>query len=338
MAKKGLFENLKGMTDKSYLLDSSLSMDGEIAGPEAVKDSVLDIELLIPFVNHPFHVDTEDENFLQLVDSIKENGIIEPVLVRPKGDKYEIISGHRRVEAGRKAGLTEIPVVIREFDDYEATIIMVHSNFYREKILISEKAKAYRMCMDAEKHQGKKGIDTAEIIGGEQESKRQVYRYIRLSYLSDQLLAYLDDGKMAMNVGGELSYLSEDSQQYLIQAMDEYGIIPTLEQAKSLREKEKISGDFLPYAEIVTELTSVLKKKTTGNNISFKKKELQEYFDDETPVETMSNVIMILLEQYRDGKLREVLDEEWKYLAKEYKENPTEEIRLRMNEIRNIIK
>lgn len=311
MAKNNVFANLKGMSDMSYLLDPSVSdFSGDINDvPERnANEAIENIEDLIPFENHPFHVDAEDENFLQLVDSIKENGLIEPILVRPKGNKKEIISGHRRALASKIAGLKQVPVVNRVLDDYEATIIMVHSNFYRDKILISEKAKAYRMCMEAEKHQGKKGIDTAALIGKDHDSKRQVYRYIRLSYLSDALLEFLDNGKIPMVIGGELSYLDRESQDNLLHFIEEYTIYPTLEQAKALRKKQEGTQKSVSYEEIVAELTTSLKKKMS-NNVSFKKKDLQEFFADDTNAEYMSNVILVLLSKYRDGEFEGIVDE-----------------------------
>lgn len=311
MAKNNVFANLKSMSDMSYLLDPSVSASSEgsnNASEGNVNETIANIEDLIPFENHPFRVDTEDENFLQLVDSIKENGLIEPILVRPKGDKKEIIAGHRRTLASKIAGLKQVPVVNRVLDNYEATIIMVHSNFYRDKILISEKAKAYRMCMEAEKHQGKKGVDTAALIGKDQDSKRQVYRYIRLSYLSDALLEFLDNGKIPMIIGGELSYLDQESQDNLLHFIEEYSIYPTLEQAKILRKKQEETKKSVSYEEIVAELTTSLKKKMS-NNVSFKKKDLQEFFDDDTNAEYMSNVILVLLSKYRDGEFDGIVDE-----------------------------
>lgn len=308
--KKELYKNLqKNMSDLSYLLDPSVVSDepkAEVQEKGNVDEVILSIEDLVSFQNHPFKVETDNDNFQQLVDSIAENGLIQPILVRPIEDKYEIIAGHRRTEACKAAGLDKIPAVIRPMDDYEATIVMVHSNFYREKILISEKARAYRMCMEAEKHQGKKGIDTAVMIGQDQDSKRQVYRYIRLSYLSDQLLDYLDNGKIPMNIGIELSYLDEETQDNLVHYIEEYGIFPTIDQAKTLRQG--CVSTPISYPDMVVILTSGLKKKVS-NNVSFKTKQLQEYFDDGVEPEYMSKVILTLLTKYRDGELDGVIDQ-----------------------------
>ena len=303
MAKKNIYEDMN-LGDMSYLLDDS----ADVGVQKSNNETLMPLECLIPFKEHPFHVDTDEESFQQLVDSIKENGLIYPILVRPMGEKYEIIAGHRRVAACREAGVPEVPAVVRAMDDFDATILMVHSNFYREKILISEKAKAYRMCMDAEKHQGKKGTDTAAVIGKDHDSKRQVYRFIRLSYLSDDFLGLLDNGKIPMNIGVELSYLSTEAQEILWNVMQEYGLYPSAEQAGALR---KLYGDTggITYQDIVVIMTETLKKPKSNNNISFKRKDLQEYFEDDTDAEYMAAVIRVLLSKYHNGEFDGIIDE-----------------------------
>ena len=303
MAKKNIYEDMN-LGDMSYLLDDS----ADVGVQKSNNETLMSLECLIPFKEHPFHVDTDEESFQQLVDSIKENGLIYPILVRPMGEKYEIIAGHRRVAACREAGVSEVPAVVRAMDDFDATILMVHSNFYREKILVSEKAKAYRMCMDAEKHQGKKGTDTAAVIGKDHDSKRQVYRFIRLSYLSDDFLGLLDNGKIPMNIGVELSYLSAEAQEILWNVIQEYGLYPSAEQAGALR---KLYGDTggITYQDIVVIMTDTLKKPKSNNNISFKRKDLQEYFEDDTDAEYMAAVIRVLLSKYHDGEFDGIIDE-----------------------------
>ena len=148
------------------------------------------------------------------MDSIRENGIIQPVLVRPLSNgKYEIISGHCRTEAARIVGLKTIPIVVVSVDDYTATKLMTHSNISgRDEILPSEKAKAYRMCLDEEKKLGKNRTDTAETVGAGKDSKRQVQRFVRLSYLSDDFLALIDTGKLTVQIGTELAFLDPERQ------------------------------------------------------------------------------------------------------------------------------
>lgn len=301
MAKKDLYEDMN-LEDMSYLLDPEY-------GKQKNNENLVALGSLVSFKNHPFHVDTGEEAFQELVDSIKENGLIYPILVRPVEEHYEIIAGHRRVAACREAGLTEVPVIIREMDNFDAAVLMVHSNFYREKILISEKAKAYRICMDAEKHQGKKGTDTASIIGKDQDSKRQVYRFIRLSYLSDNFLGLLDNGKLSVNTGVELSYLDEETQESLWNVMNEYEICPSAEQAGALRKLFR-EGGCVSRQDIVMIMTEALKKpkKPKSNNISFKRKDLQEYFEEDTDAEHMAAVIKVLLSKYHNGDFDGIID------------------------------
>lgn len=311
MAKKDFFGS-RDMSDLSYLLDTSVqekSLDTPVQQAEGNKEpDVVKISSLVPFKDHPFRVETEGEDFEQLVDSIRENGLIYPILVRPVEDKYEIIAGHRRVAACKEAGLSDVPAIIRPMDDFDATILMVHSNFYREKIRISEKAKAYRMCMDAEKHQGKRGADTASLIGKEQDSKRQVYRYIRLSYLSDEFLLKLDEGKLAMNVGVELSYLDEETQAVLLGIMDDYSISLSINDAEEIRKLYQKNGKTLGFEALIALLIKPEHKKEPAK-VTFKTKDIKEYFPEDTDTETMSNVIIRLLEKYQRGEFGNLLEE-----------------------------
>lgn len=304
MAKNDdLFSNM-GMTDLSYLLETPVSppATGESTQKKKEEEVVkIPLELIDGFKDHPFRVNKDDEEFWQLVDSIKENGLIYPLLLRPKGNRYELIAGHRRDAACEAAGLTEAPAIIKEMDDYTATILMVHSNLSREKILVSEKAKAYRMCMEAEKHQGKKGMDTATMVGKEHDSRRQVYRYVRLSYLNEDFLELLDAGKLPVNVGVELSYINEESQPVLMGIMKEYHISPNIEQAGALHKKVDEQGD-LSYEAMVAILVSTLKKKP-ASSVSFKKKDLREFFDEDAEPEYIHEIIIKLLQKYKNGEV-----------------------------------
>ena len=238
MAKsQDLFSNLN-FSDKSFMLEDEFSFSSSKEKPaSAAPDSVVKLSDLREFTDHPFKVDTETPDFEELVESIRDNGLIYPILVRPVDDKYEIISGHRRVEACKSVGLEEIPVIIRPLNDYEATIVMVHSNLYRPEISISERAKAYRMCMDAEKHQGKKGADTAVALGEEaSDSRAKVYRYIRLSYLSEELLDCVDIKKLTIGIGVELSYIDEIGQGSILTFIEQTGTYPNFDQACALRK------------------------------------------------------------------------------------------------------
>ena len=277
----------------------------------------ISIDKLIPFHDHPFRVDAEATDFQELVDSIRDNGLIYPIIVRPSSsddDKYEILSGHRRYSACKELGMDEVPIIVRRLDDFTATTIMVHSNFYRETVLISEKAKAYRMCIDAaEKHSGKKGDDVAAMIGGDQDSKRSVYRYVRLSYLNDDLLSMVDEKKMSMAAGVSLSYLDEESQhnlQLYIMDEDKY---PTMEMAAFIQNeyetKHKEYEVPISYEDFVVmfqEKENTPEKKTLSKSISLKRDELAEYFEDDADTDHIREVIMTLLQRYHNGEFGEI--------------------------------
>lgn len=204
----------------------------------------LDIACLHPFEGHPYKVQ-DDEEMERLTESIRANGILSPIMVRPlegKENEYEIISGHRRVMACRKAGITEIPALIVSLDRDAAAILLVDSNLHREHILPSEKAFAYKLKLEAMKHQGWRSdltsdqlgrkLETAVIVGNEAgESKNQVRRYIRLTNLIPELLQYVDDGKIALTPAVELSFLPEQAQREILEQMQINDCTPSLSQA-----------------------------------------------------------------------------------------------------------
>ena len=306
--RKSIFDSLgDSLSDSTdYLLEPGFDGEDKNAAKEKAIKSATEVPIasMVEFKDHPYRVDEEAEDFAQLVDSVKENGILYPILVRPHGkNKYEIISGHRRVAAAKAVGLIEVPVIIRVLDDDEATIAMVHSNFYREKILVSEKAKAYRMCMDAEKHQGIKGEDTAQKAGKDQDSKRQVYRYVRLSYLDDRYLQMVDDGVLAFNSGYELSFLDEDSLNALYEFISNFDKVPSLDQSVTLKKLHEDSGESLSYETIISTLSDKKEEKKASVKVTLDQKKLFEYFDPDTTVETMQSVIIELLDGYKSGKI-----------------------------------
>ena len=310
MARKNLFDNLN-LSDASYLLDPSLNTEEmpkekvtrQIKKAIKSADKVA-ISSLKTFKNHPYLVDESTDDFAQLLDSIRQNGIVEPLLVRPlENDTYEIISGHRRRRAAEICGMEEVPVIVREMDDDTATILMVHSNFYREKIRISEKAKAYRMCMDAEKHQGKKGADTAGMVGNkDNDSKRQVQRYVRLTYLDEEYFPYLDDGILAMNAGVELSYLDAMSQKTVLTYMEKGNKVPSLEQSSLIRKNYESNGT-LTYGDILDILEGDTVKKAPAVKVTLNENKLFEYFPPEMTVSSMQEIIYDLLQGYKDGTI-----------------------------------
>lgn len=206
----------------------------------------ININLLIPFENHPFKKRDGIEQ-RELVESIAQNGLLEAITVCsfPAG-KYEIISGHRRVEACKELGITEVPATIKEMSKDEATIVMVDSNIHREHLLPSEKAFAYKMKLDAIKHQGKtygQVVHKSRDKISDTESGRQIQRYIRLTYLIPELLKLVDDGRIAFTPAVELSFLSENEQEILLNEIEYTDATPSLSQAQRLRRLSE-EGNF----------------------------------------------------------------------------------------------
>ncbi len=208
---------------------------------EAVR---LPIDQLYPFVRHPYQV-RDDAEIEELSRSIRENGILSPVIVRPLEsgpDRYEIISGHRRVRAAQKAGLTEVPAFVFDISREEAAVLLVDSNLHRECLLPSEKAFAYRLKMEALKRQGKRTDLTSDQLGpkltaeaiSDNDSATQVKRYIRLTHLNRELLDLMDEGKIAFSVGVELSYLPPNMQHILKEEMEIFDCTPSYSQAVRL--------------------------------------------------------------------------------------------------------
>ena len=228
---------------------------------------IISIDKLHPFENHPYKVQ-DNEEMEALAESIKEHGIVSPVIVRPlenTTDEYEIISGHRRVMASRKAGITEVPALIVSLDRDAAAIVLVDSNLHREHILPSEKAYAYKMKLDAMKHQGWRSdltsdqlggkLETADLVGTETgDSKNQVRRYIRLTNLISEILQYVDDGRISFTPADELSYLNEQEQQDLLEQMELNDCTPSLSQAcrfKKMSQEDGLTPESI--AEIMSE-------------------------------------------------------------------------------------
>ena len=206
----------------------------------------IEVEKLKPFENHPYYV-KDDEEMMNLTESIKENGILSPLIVRPiENNEYEVISGHRRLHAGIKAGMDKVPALIYELDRDAAAIALVDSNLHRDNVLPSERAFAYKMKMEALSHQGKRTDLTsaqvapklsAEIIGeSENISRETVKRYIRLTNLLPKLLEYVDEGRISFTPAVELSYLNDIEQQDLIQTIESEDCTPSLSQAVRMKK------------------------------------------------------------------------------------------------------
>ena len=215
----------------------------------------ISIEKLHPFKDHPYKVQ-DNEEMDALAESIKTHGVVSPIIVRPlenTTDEYEIISGHRRVMASRKAGITEIPALIVSLDRDAAAIVLVDSNLHREHILPSEKAFAYKMKLEAMKHQGWRSdltsdqlggkLETADIVGAETgDSKNQVRRYIRLTNLISEILQYVDEGRISFTPAVELSYLNEQEQYDLLEQMELNDCTPSLSQACRFKKMSQEDG------------------------------------------------------------------------------------------------
>lgn len=264
------------------------------------------ISLLADFKEHPFKI-INDEKMADMIESIKEYGVLTPIIIRPKDDIYEIISGHRRKFACEKLEIAKIPAIIKDLDDDEATILMIDSNIQREEILLSERAFAYKMKLEAMKRQAGrpkdnwaqvgpnyKGKRSAEILADEiGESRNQIKRYIRLTNLIKELLDMVDIKKMAFNTAVELSYLKENEQKILFDAITKYKTIPSMKQATKLKNfsnEEKLNENVID-AIMTEEIEVPIKISLTGKNI-------KKYFPEEYSQKQMEEVIFKLLEEW----------------------------------------
>lgn len=268
-------------------------------------------EKLHEFKNHPFRV-VEDEKMQELADSIRDYGILEPLLVRPDpAGGYEIISGHRRNYGAGLAGVEEVPVTITDMDDDMATIVMVDSNNKRELLFPSEKAKSYRMKIEAIKHQGKrtdlaseekKVGQSADMIGSKSnESARTIQRYIRLTYLKKELLDYVDEGKLPMTAGYVMSFLGEEGQEFLLHNYNKNQKFPTPVQLRLLinyQEAGKLTEETVE--EVLSNGKSVKKPNTSKSSIMLQEKSIKKYFPDNSSNEYMEQIILELLEKWAE--------------------------------------
>lgn len=259
------------------------------------------------FEGHPFQV-LDDEDMNSLTESIKAQGIISPLIVRPieNTDEYEVVSGHRRLHAAVKAGLTEVPALIYPLDRNEAMIAVVDSNLHRERILPSEKAFAYKMKMEAMKAQGKRTdltlsqaatkSDTAAEIGkARNESRDQVFRYIRLTHLIPELLQKVDEGVIALSPAVELSYLSEEQQNILLDAISLNDCTPS--HVQSIRMKKAAQQGTLSSDNIYEIMSE--EKANQAERISFKVQDLKAFFPKNYTQKQMTDTILKLLYEHQ---------------------------------------
>lgn len=279
---------------------------------EREKVQMIDLSALHPFRNHPFKV-KDDEAMVNTVESVKQYGVLVPAIARPLEEGgYELVAGHRRHHACELAGLTEMPVIVRDLDDDEATIIMVDSNLQRESLLPSERAFAYKMKLDAIKHQGSRSDLTSSQVGmklqaldvvGMQagDSRNQVHRFIRLTALIPDLINLVDDKKIAFSPAVELSYLKIEEQVLLLDAMESEQASPSLSQAQRLK---KFSQEGSLSVDVMRAIMSE-EKKPEQDKLTFTGDKLRKYFPKSYTPEQMETTIIRLLEQWQKKRQHE---------------------------------
>ena len=271
------------------------------------KPVAIPVEKLRPFNGHPFKVKDDDE-MNTLIESIQTQGVLSPLIVRPieNTEEYEVISGHRRLHAVQKAGITEVPALIYALDRDAAAIAVVDSNLHREHILPSEKAFAYKLKMEAMSHQGTScqvgtKSRTDEMIGeSTQESARQVQRYIRLTYLIPELLQLVDDGKIALTPAVEMSYLPEKAQTCLLEEMRRNDCTPSLSHA--IRMKKLYQTSSLSPEDISTIMQE--EKANQQEKVSLKTGDLRKFFPKSYSAAQMQETILKLLIEYQRKRQR----------------------------------
>ena len=268
----------------------------------------LDVTKLKPFENHPYYV-KDDDDMMNLQQSIKENGVLSPLIVRPlENNEYEVISGHRRLHASKKAGLTQVPALIFEMDRDAASVLVVDSNLHRENILPSEKAFAYKMKMEALSHQGKRTDLTsaqlepklsAEIIGeSENVSRETVKRYIRLTHLLPKLLEYVDEGRISFTPAVELSYINDIEQNDLLEAIELNDCTPSLSQAVRMK---KLSQQGLLTDDKINEIMEE-EKANQKERIKIPTERVRKFFPKEYTSSQIEDGIVMLCEDFYKKK------------------------------------
>lgn len=285
------------------------------AADAAAKEQRTEMQLsdLHPFEGHPFKV-LDDELMEQTVESIKQIGVVSPLIVRPDPEGgFEILSGHRRLHAAQLAGLETVPVIVKEMDDDAAIIFMVDSNLQRENILPSERAFSYKMKLEAMKHQGQRGDLTSDQVGQKSwavnqladdanESKTQVQRFIRLTNLIPEILDMVDEKKIAFNPAVELSYLKTSEQKEFLEAMDYAQASPSLSQAQRLKKLSQEGGCTLDaMCEVMNEI-----KKDELDHVTIKNEVLRKYFPKSYTPKQMQDTIIRLLEKWQRSKQRDM--------------------------------
>lgn len=284
----------------------------EASRQDASLEKIREIPLdqLVPFKDHPFKV-IDDESMMDTVQSIREHGILLPLIARPMPDgKYEIVSGHRRSHAGKLAGLETVPVIVRELDDDAAVILMVDSNLQRENILPSERAFAFKMKLEAMKHQGQRADLTSGQVGQKLkwsvatvanqsgDSIKQVQRYIRLTELLPELLDLVDERKLAFNSAVEVSYLNPEEQVWLAETIDSEQSTPSLSQAQRLK---RFSQDGKLTEDMVLAIMSEQKKPET-ERVVLQSRQISQYFSPSATPKEMETSILSMLDTAKEWR------------------------------------
>ncbi len=310
MKEPGLY----GANIKLPSLDNLFSTEEERQDAKLERIQIVELDQLHPFENHPYQV-KDDEEMQKLAESIRDCGVMNPAIVRPRSEGgYEVISGHRRLHACTLSGRKEMPVIIRDMDEDTAIIAMVDSNQQRENILPSEKAKAYQMKLNALKRQGKRReatsrqvvgkLETADLVGGETgDSGRQVQRYIRLNELIPELQQMVDDGKLKFNPAVELSYLNKEEQQEFMDYIVAQDCTPSLSQAQKLKkasQEKSLTQEGLE--RIMTAQSPSVKPQEIKLNIPVSR--VERYFPKGITSDQMVNQIVRILEEYYRNRHR----------------------------------
>ena len=307
MQKKGVNVSLT-----SY--DDIFSTEQDRTAPVTEEIRSVPLSQLHPFKDHPFKV-LDDDAMSETIESVKQIGVVVPLIARPAEDGYEIVSGHRRHHAAELAGLETVPVIVREMDDDSAVIFMVDSNLQRENILPSEKALAYKMKLEAlDRILGRpekggqlghnfEGVKSRDLVAeGTGDSGRQVQRYVRLTNLIPEVLDMVDQKQIAFNPAVELSYLKPEEQQDFLEAIDMTQTAPSLSQAQRIK---KLSQEGACTADAICDVMSEAKKPEVGR-LTFSTDSLRKYFPKSYTAKQMEETIIRLLEQYMKKRQRDM--------------------------------
>lgn len=296
MSSKGLSNRIKL---SSYDDMFSAENDGNATSEaKTVEGQIVEIPLseLHTFENHPFRV-VDDENMEEMVESVKEYGVLVPAIARPRAEGgYELISGHRRKHASELAGKDTMPVIVRDCDNDEAVVIMVDANIQREDILVSERAKAYQMKYEAMKHQGKaQGISLKAMSEQAGESMKTIQRLSCIASLDEKLLAMVDEKKLGLRQGVDLSFIPQEQQKIVYEVISEMGVL--LSQEQSARIKESFRKGYL-NADFLKDYLS--EKKPKPRKVVFNQKKLDNYFTPDMSNEDIEELIVKLLDEWKE--------------------------------------